>query len=169
MGYGGAITTALVAPSSTALIDTYMKHLDKRNARKTLMHLKYRKLIEVREKNGELQYKLTSKGRVKFEKIIIEELAIPTPKRWDKKWRLVLFDIPAESHYKRKLFLHKLRLMDFYKLQDSAWIHPFDCEKEIGALIKHLELEKHVSLLAVESGNFTDHAIAHFKKAGLLI
>ena len=169
LGFAGAISVALVAPNSTVLIETYMKHMDKKNAKKTLRYLKYRKLIEVREKNGTYYYKLTSKGHDKFEKVVIEDLKIPVPKRWDKKWRLVMFDIPAAHHKKRQFLLQKLRGMDFYKLQQSAWIHPFNCEKQIGTILQYLKLEQHVSLLVVEKGNFIDHATDRFKKAGLLM
>lgn len=169
LAYAGALSTAIVAPNSTALIDKYMKHMDKKSARKTLSHLKYKKLIEVREKNGEFQYRLTGKGRDRFEKTVIDEMSISIPTRWDKKWRAVLFDIPVTQDTKRKLFLHKLRALNFYKLQDSVWIHPFECEKEVGALINYLELEKYVSFLVVEKGNFTDHATEHFKKIDILM
>lgn len=169
LAYGGAIGTALAAPNSTVLIDTYMKHLDKKSASRTLRYMKYRKLVEVREKNGEFQFRLTRKGRDKFESIVIEELSIPKPARWDRKWRAVVFDIPASYSYKRKVLLHKLRVMDFYKLQDSVWIHPFECEKEVGVIVKHLGLGAYVSFMVVDSGNFTDHAIEHFKKIDLLI
>ncbi len=168
-GFAGAVSTALVAPNSLILIDRYMKKLDAKNARRTINYLKYRNYIEVKEKNGELYYKLTNKGRDKFEKIIIDELNIVTPKSWDNKWRLVMFDIPVSRKSNRQQLLSSLRQMNFYMLQHSAWIHPFDCEKQIGILINHLDIEKYVSFIVVEKGNFTDHAIKHYKKEGLLI
>lgn len=168
-GFAGAASTALVAPNSLILIDKYMKKLDKKNARKTINYLKYRDFIEVKEKNGELYYRLTIKGRDKFEKIIIEELSIKVPRSWDKRWRLVIFDIPASHKSKRQQLLSSLRKMNFYMLQHSAWIHPFECEKQIGVLIKHLSIEKYVSFIVVEKGNFTDHATKIYRDAGLLM
>ena len=159
----------MAAPNSTILIDKFMKNLDARRAKKTLNYLKYHKLIEVRYKNGAYEYRLTRKGLDRFEKIRIEELVIPTPKRWDGKWRLVLFDIPIQHRQKRESLLFKLRDLDFYMLQHSAWIHPFDCEKQIGTLLEYLDLTKHVSFLVVNSGNFTSHAEKHFKRINLLI
>lgn len=169
LGFAGAVSTALVAPNTTILIDQYMKKIDRRSAQKTLAYLKYRKLIEVKEKNGYQYYKLTERGRDKFEKIILEELSIPTPKSWDNKWRLVMFDIPASHKHSRQRLLQALSRMNFYMLQHSAWIHPFDCEKQIGVLLRQTNLERHVSYLVIEKGNFTNHAIAHFKKATLLM
>ncbi len=169
LGFAGATTIGLLAPNTTVLIDQYMKRLDKAAAKKTLTYLKYRRLIEVKQKDGQQLYKLTAKGIDRFEKILIEELEVPVPRRWDKKWRLVLFDIPVTHRQNREQLLHKLRTMNFYMLQHSAWIHPFDCQKQIGVLLKHLDLERYVSLLVVETGNFTDHATAEFKRRGLLM
>lgn len=169
LGFAGAVSMALAAPNSTVLIDTFMKKLDKHNAKNTLNYLKYHKLIEVRYKNGEYYYRLTKKGHDRFEKIQMDELFIPVPRRWDGRWRLVLFDIPLSHKQGREHLLHKLRDMNFYMLQHSAWIHPFACDKQIGALLNYLDLEKYVSLLVVEKGNFTSHAEKHFKRRGLLI
>jgi len=169
LGFAGAVSTALVAPNATELLDKLSKHMDKKSAKKTLSYLKYRQLVEVREKNGELHYRLTRKGLDKFEKILIDEISIKPPRRWDNKWRLVMFDIPVAYHKQRTQLLFRLRSMNFYMLQHSAWIHPFECEKEIGVIAKHLKLEPYISFLVVEKGNFTDHAIDRFKKADILM
>lgn len=169
IGFSTAVGIAMVAPNATVLIDNYMKKLDKKNARKTLDYLKYHRLVEVRIKNGENYYRLTKKGERRFEKIRIEELHIATPKVWDKKWRLVMFDIPEFRQKQRHRLLHGLRALNFYMLQQSVWIHPFKCEKEIGVLLHYLKLEAHTSFLVVEQGNFTAHTEAHFKKVKLLV
>jgi DNA-binding transcriptional regulator PaaX len=169
LAIAGGISMVMAAPNSTILIDRYMKKMDKKNAGRTLSYLKYKKLVEVKEKNGQYEYRLTSRGYDRYKKIMLDELNVKTPKKWDKKWRLVMFDIPAAQNKQRKALIEKLRMMDFYLLQHSAWLHPFDCEKEIGVLLQHLKLEKYVSLLVVETGNFTDHAITHFKKLKLLL
>ncbi len=169
LGLASAISMVLVAPNAAVLIEKYIKHVNKKNARKTLTYLKYRQLITVKEINGEYHYRLTKKGMAKYQKISMDELFIPTPKRWDGKWRMVLFDIPTRYNSRRSILIDKLRQMDFYLLQHSAWIHPFDGEMQVGVLIKNLELEKQVSYLVVEGGNFVDHVSAHFKAKRLLL
>lgn len=169
IGFAGAVGMAMVAPNATVLIDTYMKRLDKKNARRTLDYLKYHKLVEVRVENGQNQYRLTTKGVDRYQKIQIDELRIVTPKKWDKKWRLVVFDIPQIHQKQRHRLLHALRVLNFYMLQQSVWIHPFECEKEVGVLLNYLKLEKNVSFMVVERANFTAHAESHFKKMKVLI
>jgi DNA-binding transcriptional regulator PaaX len=80
-----------------------------------------------------------------------------------------MFDIPLDHRQHRAELLHRLKLLNFYKLQQSVWVHPFDCEKQIGVLLKALNVEKYVSYLVVEEGNFTDHAESHFKQQKLLM
>lgn len=169
LGLAGAISTALVAPNATELIDSVLKYRDKKNAGRTFTYLKYRNLIEVKEKNGQQYFKLTSKGRDRFERIMLDDLKIPKPKKRDQKWRMVIFDIPTNKNSQRKYLLHQLRTMNFYLLQNSVWIHPFDCSKQVGVLINYLGLEQHVSLAVVESGNFTEHATKVYKDAHILI
>ncbi len=165
----GGLAGVIIAPNSLLLVDKYMKHIDRRNARHTLKYLKYRKLIQVKDVKGELEYKLTSKGWDKYEKIVLEELEIKTPRKWDYKWRLVMFDIPTYKRAQRDHLLQKLKDLNFYMLQQSAWIHPFGCEKQVGILLQILNLEKHVSYIVVEDGNFVDHATRYFQKHKLLL
>lgn len=169
LALAGAVGTAIVAPNTASMIDTIMQKADKKKAARTMTYLKYRKLVEVKQKNGNYHYRLTKKGWDVFEKIQIEKLTVPMPKRWDKRWRLVMFDIPLSHQKQRQFLLRHLRLLDFYMLQRSAWIHPFECEKQVGVLLKYLKLEQYVSFLVVDSGNFTHHATDHFKKIKLLM
>lgn len=166
---GGILTTALVAPNSLVLIDKYMKNVNKSNARKTINHLKYRKLIEVKEKNGELYYKLTASGVRRFKRMQLEDLVVPTPKTWDTKWRFVMFDIPVGMREQRSELLVRLKQLNFTMLQKSVWVHPFDCEEQVGIILDTLALDKYVSFMVVERGNFTNQLTDHFKKHKLLI
>lgn len=164
----GGLGMVLVAPNSAILIDKYLKSLDKRDAARTLRHMKYRKLITVRERGGDYEYKLTDKGRDRYERLVLDELAIKTPASWDGKWRLVVFDIPVGLRKQHDECLRQLKQMKFLMLQHSTWVHPFDCEKEMGVLLHTLKLESYASFIVAETGNFTTHAETHFKRRGLL-
>jgi DNA-binding transcriptional regulator PaaX len=169
LAVAGAVGGVLVAPNAAGLIDRYLKKMDKRDAKRTLHYLKYRKLIDVRKKDGVLHYKLTSKGRDKYKTIEFDEMSIKTPLRWDRKWRVIAFDLPAEKRVQRRELLRKIKQLDFYMLQQSMWVHPFDCEKQIGVLIDTLGVEEYVSFMVVERGNFNSFVERHFKRQGLLV
>ena len=169
MGLAGAISTVAVAPNSAVMFNTILKHIDKRNAKRTVAYLKYRKLVEVKQIKGENYYRLTNSGLAKFRRIEIDDMKIKTPRRWDHKWRLVMFDIPTRKAKHRTLLLFHLRQLGFYKLQDSVWVHPFDCQAEVGVLVDYTMLKQYVSYLVVLEGNFTGHAEKYFIGRGLLL
>ncbi len=48
--------------------------------------------------------------------------------RWDKRWRMVVYDIKENRRGVRVKLQELLRGFGFYKLQNSVWIYPYDCE-----------------------------------------
>lgn len=85
--------------------------------------------IEKIEKKGKLFYRLTSKGSKKLkEDIPILKLA---SQRWDKHWRIVIFDIKEEKRFLREALRDKLLSLGFGMWQKSVYIIPFDIEQEI--------------------------------------
>ncbi|HEY4517206.1 MAG TPA: CRISPR-associated endonuclease Cas2 [Candidatus Paceibacterota bacterium] len=67
------------------------------------------------------------------------------PKRWDKHWRVVIFDIPEKKRAMRNALRTMMQRFGFYRLQDSVWVYPHDCEDVI-ALVK-TELRTGASVL----------------------
>lgn len=110
---------------------------------------KQRALDFVKEENGCLVYKLNNKGETKIKKFIFEELKIEKPKKWDSKWRLVIFDIPESKKRERTALRHKLIELGFYQFQKSVWIYPFDCLEEIEFIKDVLNIKPFVKTLLV--------------------
>ncbi len=162
IGLVGAAGAVIIAPNAAQLFDKLLTRYDQKSAAKTLASLKYRQLIEVRKVSGQLEYRLTARGWDMFERIQIKDLTIETPTRWDHRWRVVAFDLPAEYGAQRRQMLKQLHRLEFYKLQDSLWVHPFDCEKQIGVLLSYLRIEQFVTFMVVEQGNFVDKAEKYF-------
>src|SRR3990167_10881901 len=53
------------------------------------------KLIDMKEnKDGSIKMILTEKGKKRIVLYNFEQMVILKPKRWDKKWRIITFDIP---------------------------------------------------------------------------
>ncbi len=165
------VAGVVVAPNAGVLLDKYFRYNDKqkKKARQILNELKYRQLITVKNVDGQMHYRLTGKGLARYHKLVLDDLEVKTPKSWDGSWRAVMFDIPATQGSARKRLVKYLHDLQFYKLQDSVWIHPFECEEVVGVLINLLHLEKHVSYVVISRGNFFDHAVEHYKQRGLLL
>ena len=71
--------------------------------------LKQRGVLKfIKEEDGYLVYGISKNGEVKIRKFILDELSIKNPKNWDKKWRLVIFDIPEKYKEARAALRKKL-------------------------------------------------------------
>ena len=60
--------------------------------KRNLKRLQNQKVIEVVGKDGQELIKLTRKGYTKYLKFTLEQLSLDG-KRWDGKWRIVIYDI----------------------------------------------------------------------------
>ncbi|KKQ67959.1 MAG: PaaX domain protein [Parcubacteria group bacterium GW2011_GWC2_39_11] len=123
----------------------------RRKIKDTFSYLRKRGLIII-EKDGKNFYmRLTKKGELIAGKYQIDELYIKKQKKWDKKWRVIIFDIPENRRIKRDLFRSKLKGMGFRQFQKSVWIYPYPCDEEVKLLRGFFGLEeKHLIILTVE-------------------
>ena len=106
----------------------------------TFYQLKKRGLIKFEKRNNQIYIFLTEEGKKKAEKYRVDDLQIKRPDEWDKKWRIVIFDIGSCKKIVREALRGKLKELDFYQLQKSVWLHPFDCFKEIEFLKNFFDL-----------------------------
>lgn len=142
---GGAIFIA--ASSPYFWINFYKalfsgKPIFKRQAVNSFYYLRKKGLIRIEKKNKNIYMYLTKKGEIEAGKYQINEMYIKKPKKWDKKWRVIIFDIPENYRIKRDLFRSKLKELSFYQLQKSVWVYPYSCQKEIKLLRDFFGLRK---------------------------
>jgi DNA-binding transcriptional regulator PaaX len=104
--------------------------------------------IKIQTKNHQIYISLTEKGKKKAGWLQIDSLRIKRPKKWDGKWRIVIFDISQLKKIYREAFRGKLKELGFYPLQKSVWVYPFDCRAEIELLREFFGLsEKEIRLI----------------------
>lgn len=97
-------------------------------------YLKRKGYLNIVTKNHQTHISLTEKGKKMAGKYQIDDLKIEKQHKWDGKYRLVLFDIPQITRIKRDVLRGKLKELGFYGLQQSVWVCPYPCEKEIKLL-----------------------------------
>ncbi|MBI2003558.1 MAG: CRISPR-associated endonuclease Cas2 [Parcubacteria group bacterium] len=141
----------------------YKRIKEKRKLYNAIAYLKQKKFLDITEKSNGLLVKITTKGYevVEFYESI-EKMKLKKPEKWDRKFRLVIFDIPAKKKNARKAFIQKLKDMGFYMLQKSVWINPYDCVNEIATLRKLFEIEPYVKILTTEAVEEEYKLIKHF-------
>ena len=74
-------------------------------------------------------------------------MEIKKPKVWDKKWRIVLFDIPEKKRQARDVLREALKRMNFYEYQKSVFIHPYPCQDEIDYIVEYYEIRQYVRIV----------------------
>jgi DNA-binding transcriptional regulator PaaX len=117
----------------------------------TFYNLKRRGLIKIEQKRGQIYISLTEEGKKRAGRFQIDALKIKRPKKWDGKWRIVIFDISQLKKIHREAFRGKLKQLGFYPLQKSVWVHAFDCQAEIELLREFFGLtEKEIRLIIAE-------------------
>ena len=128
------------------------KHFSEGQIRNSMNHLRRKRLIEyVSDKNGKVTVRITQKGKTRLRVFDIELMKIDKPKRWDGKWRLVMFDIPMRFTKGREALRFHLKDLNFFQFQKSAWIYPYPCEDEIIFIADFFGVGKYVEVLIVDS------------------
>ena len=132
----GAISLALSLPHGVRqLLKQLPKELKKfkrKQLMRSLYNLRAKNFVKlIREDNNNITVELTENGRTIIKEMDIDRIQLEKPEFWDKKWRLVVFDIPEKKKMARESLRMKLKDLGFRKFQHSIWVTPFSCEKEI--------------------------------------
>ena len=132
----GILAVAVCAPNALQVL----KMFDKRYRRpaqvnRVLEHLIRQKLVRVFDEHGNQCVELTKKGEQYLAEYEDGHRTFPKPKKWDGKYRILIFDIWERRRRIRDELREWLRRFGFLHLQDSVWVYPYDCE-EIVSLLK---------------------------------
>ncbi|MBI4226454.1 CRISPR-associated endonuclease Cas2 [Candidatus Roizmanbacteria bacterium] len=128
------------------------KKIPQSKIKRVLKNLEKKEIIYLQEKDGEVYVNL--KGT--FTPIILKYSLQPLlelkkkKKKWDGKWFLVFFDVPETQRNKRDYLRNFLRDIGFYPYQQSVYIFPYECEKEIALIKKIVEGAKYTSYIIAE-------------------
>lgn len=117
--------------------------------RHRLFHLlhrcKLRGLVRyIKNADGITAVSLTDKGRMCALRQQFRSIVLPIPRRWDKKWRVVVFDVPEEKKRSRDALRGKLKELGFREFQKSVFVFPYHCENEINFVVNYFNMHKHV-------------------------
>lgn len=128
------------------------KDIDKRAAERAIAVLYATRLLTASENaDGTTTLVLSDDGKKRALTYKASSMKIPRASLWDKKWRIVIFDIPEDEREARDAIREHLEHMGFFVLQRSVFVHPFDCKDEIDFLIELHDIRKYVRFLVAES------------------
>ena len=95
-------------------------------------------------------YELTDFGRKKLQRWQFVNFSLLRPKKWDQKWRMIIFDIPEKKKRTRNYLTLLFKKAGLVRLQDSVWIYPYDCEDIIALLKSDFGIGKYLLYVIVE-------------------
>ncbi|MBI2100283.1 MAG: hypothetical protein HYT48_03020 [Candidatus Vogelbacteria bacterium] len=105
---------------------------------------------------------LTQAGKQLALRYDINRLKIPPMKRWDYKWRVVLFDIPERHKRARDALALALKQAGFHSFQKSVFVHPFECRHELDWVVEFFNLRPYVRFILAEAIDNELHLKKHF-------
>ncbi len=139
------------------------KEIEKQSLRRAIKSLYQSRLIkEKQNSDGTITIILTDQGKQKALTYDLDNMKIEKPSKWDKKWRIVLFDIPDKIKKIREALRNHLKNLGFYEFQESVFVHPYDCKDEIDYLIEFYDIRKFVRFIIAESLDNELHLKKHF-------
>lgn len=100
------------------------------------------------ERDGRLR--ITDRGQRELRLIEVREAARNLNRKWDGRWRILIFDIPEYRKAVRNKIRRSLQSVGFMRLQDSVWIYPYDCEDLIVLLKADFKIGKDVLYMIVD-------------------
>ena len=162
----GVVLIAATAPNLPAALAHLpsIKRAQKRYQYKTAFsRLAAQGYIEFEKRDGKSYARITDTGRKMFaferEKM---KLKNEKKKRWNKRWRVVIFDIPERRRQTRDRLRQIMQDAGFVRLQDSVWVFPHDCEDFMTLLKSELKIGSAVLYMVVEHIENDKHLKAHF-------
>jgi len=155
VGLAGILAVIMIAPNIFQAIPGIMGRKRYKlafQARTAASRLAIKGHVRFIEKGGKKHIEITDAGRralyLEQEKM---RLASMRGKRWDKRYRVVMFDIQEKYKTTRDSVRHILRECGFLRLQDSVWIFPYDCEELITLVKSDMRLGKALLYAVVDS------------------
>lgn len=138
VGAVGLLTLALAAPNAVQLLRLFKKN-DRRYrtpayVSKTVARLHRQGWIQIFVQNGEQVIRLTERGQRELLRYQLKKKRLEK-RKWDGKWRLLIFDIKERRRSARDRARQDMITFGFVRLQDSAWVYPYECE-EVVTLLK---------------------------------
>src|SRR3989344_8664514 len=108
-------------------------------------------LVEERNNtDGTTTLILSENGKKRALRFNIDKLEIKKPPSWDKKWRIVMFDIPEKLRWLRDSLRFHFREIGLIELQKSVFVFPYPCNDEIEFIIESYNARKHVRFILAD-------------------
>jgi len=162
---GGVMVAIGAVPDFSKIIKYYANA--KKGARfnyqaKTVLgRLVAKGFVTFEERSGRRYARITERGKQILE-LEIQKVAHAKKRKWDRRWRVVIFDIPERRRSVRVRLRRFMEEYGFVRLQDSVWVYPHDCEDLIALAKANLRIGADALYMIVERIERDKHLREHF-------
>lgn len=148
----GLLSVAMVAPNAVQLFKIFT---DKKPYQ---FNFRFTRVLKQLERRGMVKItrgkvSLTPKGMAELKFYILKDKAnvLELSKKWDGKWRLVIFDIWERRRGVRDATRRRLNRLGFVRLQNSVWVYPYECQEVVELLKTYYKLRTAVLYITADS------------------
>ncbi len=153
VGLAGLVTIAVVAPNAFGIFAPFLKNkkkVRKQEFQRNIDTLVRQGIIErIVRPNGTVTLTLTKRGKWEFF-LRHNSIDLGSKKKWDHKWRVIIFDIPNDKTSIRNEMRRAMKLFGFTMIQKSVWVYPYPCDDFVLLLKKYLGISSDVLYMVVE-------------------
>ena len=163
---GTAFSVTRTPRQQYRLLDSFVqewKNIGKRRVERSVQGLVRSKLLDLKKQpDGTWKMVLTDHGKKRALYYKIESMEIQKPKQWDKKWRIVLFDVPEKRKGSRDALRTWIKKLGFIELQKSVFILPFDCRDEFDFIVEFLGIREYVRFVVANEVDNEEYLKSRF-------
>ena len=124
------------------------KKIERNSLNRAIRSLYESKLVSTKDNcDGTLTLVLSKEGKQLALTYNLDNITIKTPTEWDRKWRIVMFDVPEKTKRVREALRMHFKNMGFYEFQKSVFVHPYSCAKEIEYIMEFYQARKFVRFI----------------------
>lgn len=132
------------------------KEIDDRALKDAIKSLYKSKLISQKNnRDGTTTFELSKEGKHVALTYDIDNMKI-FKHSWDRKWRIVTFDIPEKIKKVREALRYHLRNLGFKELHRSVFIFPYECKNEIEYIVEFYNARRFVRYI---EANYVDNEL----------
>lgn len=138
----------VVCPDLFQLRREYARKQDRQQFSQLVSYLKRKGYIKIKNLEKKQAVMLTPKGATKIIRVRIKTERRKLRK--DRKWQMIIFDIPEKKKRLREILRSGLVVLGYQRLQDSVWVCPYEVEKETEWILRQHSLDPYVKIFIVE-------------------
>jgi len=140
----GILSVALISPSVVGAFNKLgIIRRDNYWVKRSVDRLVEKGLIKFEKTEKGNFFRLTTEGERRLYQMYDNGVLLK-PRKWDGKWRIVIYDIKEERKTLREKLKRTIESFGFLKLQDSVWVYPYDCEDLITLMKADFKIGKDV-------------------------